>query len=141
MEFLHQLYHMLRHLSPDSVDTFAHYMGPGLYVVLFAIIFCETGLVVLPFLPGDSLLFAVGAVAASSGAVSADSARRCSVAPPDGRRPPLRSAPGVLSRSSAAWASPSTTCAFAARFTKLAVASTSPAVCAGSAASLLVRSR
>ena len=34
--------------------------GPWLYVLLFAIVFCETGLVVTPFLPGDSLLFAVG---------------------------------------------------------------------------------
>jgi len=42
-------------------------MGPWLYVVLFLIIFCETGLVVMPFLPGDSLLFAVGAIAASDG--------------------------------------------------------------------------
>ena len=41
--------------------------GTGLYVVLFAIIFCETGLVVWPFLPGDSLLFTVGAVAATGG--------------------------------------------------------------------------
>ena len=39
-----------------------------IYVVLFAIIFCETGLVVTPFLPGDSLLFAVGALAATEDA-------------------------------------------------------------------------
>lgn len=42
-------------------------LGPWLYVILFAIIFCETGLVVTPFLPGDSLLFAVGALAAMDG--------------------------------------------------------------------------
>jgi membrane-associated protein len=47
------------------LNDWAEWMGPWLYVVLFLIIFCETGLVVTPFLPGDSLLFAVGALAAS----------------------------------------------------------------------------
>jgi membrane-associated protein len=42
-------------------------LGPWLYVILFAIIFCETGLVVTPFLPGDSLLFAIGALAVGEG--------------------------------------------------------------------------
>lgn len=44
-------------------------LGPWLYVILFLIIFCETGLVVTPFLPGDSLLFAVGALAAVANSV------------------------------------------------------------------------
>ncbi len=43
--------------------------GPWIYAILFLIVFAETGLVVMPFLPGDSLLFAVGAIAASTGAI------------------------------------------------------------------------
>jgi len=65
MDFLHHLFHALRHLSPQSIGDFAHYVGPWLYVVFFVIIFCETGLVVTPFLPGDSLLFTLGAAAAN----------------------------------------------------------------------------
>jgi membrane-associated protein len=42
-------------------------LGAWVYVILFTIIFCETGLVVTPFLPGDSLLFATGAVIALDG--------------------------------------------------------------------------
>jgi membrane-associated protein len=42
--------------------------GTWVYVILTAIVFCETGLVIAPFLPGDSLLFAAGAVAAVEGA-------------------------------------------------------------------------
>jgi membrane-associated protein len=61
----------------NAIDVFLHLdahlnewaaaLGPGLYLLLFAIVFCETGLVVTPFLPGDSLLFAVGALAAMPG--------------------------------------------------------------------------
>src|SRR5829696_4963416 len=67
MEFLRLLFHTLLHLSPDSMNTLAHSVGHWLYLVLFAIVFAETGLVAVPFLPGDSLLFAVGAVAANPG--------------------------------------------------------------------------
>lgn len=54
----------LLEIDARAVNSYADALGPWLYVVLFAIIFAETGLVVTPFLPGDSLLFAVGAVAA-----------------------------------------------------------------------------
>ena len=67
MTFLRELWHTLRDLSPAAMNAFAQSTGPWLYVVLFAIIFAETGLVATPFLPGDSLLFAVGAVAAHPG--------------------------------------------------------------------------
>ena len=52
--------HFDRHLR-DMLD----WVGPWTYVFLFLIVFCETGLVVTPFLPGDSLLFAAGALAAT----------------------------------------------------------------------------
>jgi len=66
MEFLRKLYDLLRHLGEDAKwQAMIDYIGVGnIYIVLFAIIFCETGLVVTPFLPGDSLLFAVGALGA-----------------------------------------------------------------------------
>jgi membrane-associated protein len=54
-----------------NLDTklveWADKLGPWLYLLLFTIVFCETGLVVTPFLPGDSLLFAVGAITAIEG--------------------------------------------------------------------------
>ncbi|MGV2835220.1 DedA family protein, partial [Pseudomonas shirazensis] len=49
------------------LDLLVNNYGPWIYAILFAVIFCETGLVVLPFLPGDSLLFIAGAVAAGGG--------------------------------------------------------------------------
>jgi membrane-associated protein len=54
--------HLDRHLA-----AFVAQHGPWVYGLLFLIIFCETGLVVTPFLPGDSLLFVVGALAAAGG--------------------------------------------------------------------------
>jgi membrane-associated protein len=49
------------------LNEWAGMLGPWLYLVLFLVIFCETGLVVTPFLPGDSLLFAIGALASIEG--------------------------------------------------------------------------
>ncbi len=66
MEFLKEILDVFLHLDAHLNDL-AVTLGPWLYVLLFAIIFCETGLVVMPFLPGDSLLFAVGALAAIEG--------------------------------------------------------------------------
>ncbi len=63
---------LILHLDRHLVDLLAQF-GPWVYAILFAIIFAETGFVVTPFLPGDSLLFAVGALAAvdTSGTLSA----------------------------------------------------------------------
>lgn len=58
-EFIDFFMHAERHLG-----WFITNYGLWVYALLFAIVFCETGLVVTPFLPGDSLLFAVGALAA-----------------------------------------------------------------------------
>ena len=49
---------------PDHLGEFIRNYGVLIYGLLFLIVFCETGLVITPFLPGDSLLFAIGALAA-----------------------------------------------------------------------------
>ena len=67
MEFLQRIVDVFLHLDVH-LNAQAAALGPWTYVLLFAIVFCETGLVVTPFLPGDSLLFAVGALAATEGA-------------------------------------------------------------------------
>ena len=59
-----QLVDFILHLDVHLDELVANY-GTWIYAILFLIIFCETGLVVMPLLPGDSLLFAAGAVAAS----------------------------------------------------------------------------
>jgi len=67
MEFFRKLIWTIFHLSPKSLNDFTAYVGPhNLYIVLCLIIFAETGLVVTPFLPGDSLLFALGAISADA---------------------------------------------------------------------------
>ncbi|HXA95245.1 MAG TPA: DedA family protein [Candidatus Dormibacteraeota bacterium] len=63
MELLGALLDVLLHLDRHLSEVIQHY-GVWTYLILFLIVFCETGLVVTPFLPGDSLLFAVGAFAA-----------------------------------------------------------------------------
>ena len=64
MEFIAQFIQILLHLDQHLSWLIQNY-GTWVYVVLFLIIFCETGLVVTPFLPGDSLLFVAGALAAN----------------------------------------------------------------------------
>src|SRR5262245_4531165 len=66
MDFFTQIVDLFLHLYRHLNDM-AGQLGPWLYLILFAVIFAETGLVVTPFLPGDSLLFAVGALAATAG--------------------------------------------------------------------------
>lgn len=63
MEFIHHCLDFFIHLDHHMASISAHY-GALTYLILFLIIFCETGLVVTPFLPGDSLLFVLGAMAA-----------------------------------------------------------------------------
>ena len=63
MDFLKTILDYVLHVD-HHLDQLITTMGPWIYVLLFVIIFCETGLVVTPFLPGDSLLFAIGTFAA-----------------------------------------------------------------------------
>jgi membrane-associated protein len=66
LSVLLQFFDVLRHLDQHLAE-WSQQLGGWLYLALFAIIFAETGLVVTPFLPGDSLLFAVGALCAVQG--------------------------------------------------------------------------
>jgi len=80
MEILALFWDIIVHLDKHLAALLVQY-GPWIYVILFAIIFCETGLVVAPFLPGDSLLFVAGALCATgvAGASGVDSAIRTGV--------------------------------------------------------------
>ncbi len=71
-EFIHWFIDIVLHLDAHLVELLRDY-GFWVYLILFTIVFAETGLVVTPFLPGDSLLFAAGALAAvdTSGTLSA----------------------------------------------------------------------
>ncbi len=63
-----ELIDFILHVDEHLLEFIKNY-GVWIYAILFLIIFVETGLVVMPFLPGDSLLFAAGALAASTGAM------------------------------------------------------------------------
>lgn len=63
MHALQEFINFILHLDQQLIHWVSLY-GTWTYSLLFLVIFCETGLVVLPFLPGDSLLFATGALAA-----------------------------------------------------------------------------
>jgi membrane-associated protein len=66
MELLSLFWDLVMHLD-QHLESFVAQHGAWVYALLFAIVFCETGLVVTPFLPGDSLLFVAGAIAAVGG--------------------------------------------------------------------------
>ena len=61
---IHKIVDLFLHLDRHLAEMAAQY-GTTIYGILFAVIFLETGVVVTPFLPGDSLLFACGALAAT----------------------------------------------------------------------------
>ena len=66
MDQLKHLVDIVLHLD-RYLNSWAATMGGWMYALLFFVVFCETGLVITPFLPGDSLLFAVGALSATPG--------------------------------------------------------------------------
>jgi membrane-associated protein len=63
MEIIYFIIDFILHIDIHLAELVANY-GTWVYVILFLIVFCETGLVVTPFLPGDSLLFMAGALTA-----------------------------------------------------------------------------
>ncbi|MFA7239700.1 MAG: DedA family protein [Sulfuricellaceae bacterium] len=72
MELIATLIDLVLHLDKHLLALAQDY-GAWIYLILFLIVFCETGLVVTPFLPGDSLLFVTGALAAT-GVLALDNA-------------------------------------------------------------------
>lgn len=66
MELIHTLIDFVLHIDKHLIEIVGNY-HVWTYLILFTIVFCETGLVVTPFLPGDSLLFAAGTIAALDG--------------------------------------------------------------------------
>lgn len=66
IEAIKKLFDFILHIDVHLTEIVSNY-GTLTYAVLFLVVFCETGLVVMPFLPGDSLFFAAGAISAASG--------------------------------------------------------------------------
>ena len=90
-----ELLDLLLHVDVYLLELVMNY-GIWIYAILFLIVFAETGLVVTPFLPGDSLLFAAGALAASGALDVAED-----VAEAETRRHPQESAGDVVEREGA----------------------------------------
>lgn len=63
---LHSILYAFKHLD-ETIDHITQAYGSASYAILALVVFCETGLVVTPFLPGDSLLFAIGAISMRDG--------------------------------------------------------------------------
>lgn len=66
MSYLYSIMNSILHID-IYLNSFVSMYGFWTYLALFAVIFCETGLIITPFLPGDSLLFAAGSIAAQPG--------------------------------------------------------------------------
>lgn len=63
MDWLHVVFDFFRHFD-EHLSNLSYKYGAMMYAIMFVIIFCETGLVVTPFLPGDSMIFAAAALSA-----------------------------------------------------------------------------
>ena len=67
MDHIMWFFDFVIHLDKEKLNWLIDSVGIWVYLLMFLVIFCETGLVVTPFLPGDSLIFAIGAVTVGSG--------------------------------------------------------------------------
>jgi membrane-associated protein len=67
MDMILQFIDFVIHLDQEKLQLLIQQFGPWFYGLMFLIIFCETGLVITPFLPGDSLLFALGTLCVAGG--------------------------------------------------------------------------